>query len=200
MALSMALLAQRIDQGGTPSLAMRRADGFRALLRLPLAVLTAVALCQLSSSAAATQEIPTPIPPLTFEAAFEALGEPSPITSPESGAVDLTSFETPLEVDRVIRSLGTKVASYYGKRFHGRRTANGERFDMNAMTAAHKTLPFGTRVRVTNPRNGRSVTVRINDRGPYIRGREIDLSRAAAAEIGMIRSGHARVRLDIVPK
>ena len=125
-------------------------------------------------------------------------------------AVDLDSFEPPIEVPpppppeprtgSVIRSLGTGVASYYGRRFHGRLTANGERFNMNAMTAAHKTLPFGTRVRVTNPRNGRSVTVRINDRGPFIRGREIDLSRGAAQRIGMIASGHARVRLDIVSR
>lgn len=121
-------------------------------------------------------------------------------------AVDITSFDPPLEPKpkpkpkprSVKRSLGTGVASYYGKRFHGRLTANGERFNMNAMTAAHKTLPFGTRVRVTNPRNGKSVTVRINDRGPFIRGRHIDLSRAAAQRIGMISSGHARVKMDIV--
>ncbi|MEO1731477.1 MAG: septal ring lytic transglycosylase RlpA family protein [Pseudomonadota bacterium] len=194
----MALQARRRDQGCTHSLAKRRANRHRVTFRAPLSALASLALCSLSSSAVATQEPPPNAPPLTFAAAFEALGEPSPITSPEPGAVDLTSFETPLEIDRVIRSLGTKVASYYGKRFHGRLTANGERFDMNAMTAAHKTLPFGTRVRVTNPRNGHTVTVRINDRGPYIRGREIDLSRAAAAKIGIIQRGHARVQLEIV--
>ena len=120
-----------------------------------------------------------------------------------STAVDLGTFEPPKEVvpkTNVLRTLGTGVASYYGRRFHGRLTANGERFNMNAMTAAHKTLPFGTRVRVTNPRNGRSVIVRINDRGPFIRGRTIDLSRGAAAKIGMISSGHARVKLDIVSR
>ncbi|MBO0904479.1 septal ring lytic transglycosylase RlpA family protein [Jiella sonneratiae] len=89
-------------------------------------------------------------------------------------------------------------ASYYGKRFHGRRTANGERFNMNAMTAAHKSLPFGTKVRVTNRRNGKSVVVRINDRGPYAHGRVIDLSRAAASRIGMLSSGTAPVKLDIL--
>ncbi|MEX6508205.1 septal ring lytic transglycosylase RlpA family protein [Jiella sp. M17.18] len=89
-------------------------------------------------------------------------------------------------------------ASYYGRDFHGRRTADGERFNMNAMTAAHKTLPFGTKVKVTNERNGRSVVVRINDRGPYHGGRIIDLSRAAAKRIGMINSGTAKVRLDIL--
>lgn len=118
-------------------------------------------------------------------------------------AVDLGSFEAPREIEpevSVLRDLGTGVASYYGRRFHGRLTANGERFDMNAMTAAHKTLPFGTRVLVTNPRNGRSVTVRINDRGPFIRGRTIDLSRGAAQKLGMVSSGHARVKLDIVSR
>ena len=113
-------------------------------------------------------------------------------------AVDLDTFEPPIERTRVIRSLGTGVASYYGRRFHGRLTANGERFNMRAMTAAHKTLPFGTMVRVTNPSNGRSVVVRINDRGPFIPGREIDLSRGAAEAIGMIQRGHARVELELV--
>ncbi len=86
-------------------------------------------------------------------------------------------------------------ASWYGPGFHGRTTANGERFDMNAMTAAHRTLPFGTMVRVENLETGRSVTVRINDRGPFIEGRIIDVSRAAAAELDMIASGVARVRI-----
>jgi len=112
------------------------------------------------------------------------------------GAVDLSTFEPPR--DGTARHLGMGVASYYGRRFHGRLTANGERFNMNAMTAAHKTLPFGSRVRVTNPRNGRSVIVRINDRGPFIAGREIDLSRGAAERIGMIRSGHAPVELELL--
>lgn len=133
---------------------------------------------------------------------FETLPE-----APETPdhAVDITEIEPPIEVApepepeaNTTRSLGTGVASYYGKRFHGRRTANGERFNMHAMTAAHKTLPFGTKVRVTNRRNGESVVVRINDRGPFIRGRTIDLSRAAASEIGLIQTGHARVELDIV--
>ena len=139
----------------------------------------------------------------SFAAAFEGAVEPlaaqlvdiDPLMPVD--AVDLDSFEPPRGA-RVIRSLGLGIASYYGRRFHGRLTANGERFDMNAMTAAHKTLPFGTYVRVINPVNDRTVTVRINDRGPFIQGREIDLSRGAAERIGMIQSGHARVQLDIV--
>jgi rare lipoprotein A len=77
------------------------------------------------------------------------------------------------------------VASYYGPGFHGRRTASGERFNAGAMTAAHRSLPFGTRVRVTNERSGRSVVVRINDRGPFGHGRIIDLSSGSARALGM---------------
>ena len=90
------------------------------------------------------------------------------------------------------------VASWYGARFHGRLTANGEIYDMNAATAAHKTLPFNTVVRVIGLDNGRQTVVRVNDRGPFVAGRVIDLSRAAAQELGMMASGVARVRLEIV--
>jgi rare lipoprotein A len=91
---------------------------------------------------------------------------------------------------------GEGKASYYSNRHHGRRTASGERFDMHALTAAHRKLPFGSRVRVTNLNNQRSVVVRINDRGPYARGRIIDLSHAAAERLGMLRSGVAPVRVE----
>ena len=90
-------------------------------------------------------------------------------------------------------------ASWYGGRHHGGPTASGERFNKNAMTAAHKTFPFGTRVRVTNLKNGRSVVVRINDRGPYGPGRVIDLSEAAAREIDMIEAGVVPVRVERLP-
>ena len=90
------------------------------------------------------------------------------------------------------------VASYYGHPHHGRRTASGERFDMHEMTAAHRTLPFGTRVRVTNLENGRAVVVRINDRGPWKKDRIVDVSYEAARELHMIGTGTARVRLDIL--
>ncbi|YAF62103.1 Endolytic peptidoglycan transglycosylase RlpA [Pseudomonas sp. E102] len=90
----------------------------------------------------------------------------------------------------------TGVASYYGSRHHGKRTASGERFDQHGLTAAHRQLPFGTRVKVTNLKNNDSVVVRINDRGPYTRGRLIDVSRAAAEQLGMLRSGTARVRVQ----
>ncbi len=92
----------------------------------------------------------------------------------------------------------TGIASYYGKKFHGRTTASGERYNMNRLTAAHRSFEFGTRVKVTNLSNDKSVVVTINDRGPYAKGRIIDLSRAAASRIGMLSSGTARVCLKII--
>lgn len=106
-----------------------------------------------------------------------------------------TSYDSDSEVSgRGYRAEGS--ASYYGKAHHGKRTASGERFNQNALTAAHRTLAFGTRVKVTNLDNGRSVVVRINDRGPFGRGRIIDVSKAAAEQLNMLRSGTARVRLE----
>ena len=99
---------------------------------------------------------------------------------------------------QIARRVFNGRASWYGPGFHGRRTANGEIFNSNAMTAAHRSLPFGTRVRVTNVRNGRSVIVRINDRGPFIGGRIIDVSAGAARRLNMISSGVAPVRLEIL--
>ena len=90
------------------------------------------------------------------------------------------------------------LASWYGAKFHKRRTASGELFDMKALTAAHPTLPFGSRVCVRSQATGRTVVVRINDRGPFSRGRVIDISHAAARQIGMHRSGTARVKLALL--
>ncbi|NKN32306.1 septal ring lytic transglycosylase RlpA family protein [Marichromatium bheemlicum] len=90
------------------------------------------------------------------------------------------------------------VASYYAERFNGRLTASGVRFDMHALTAAHRTLPFGTRVQVRNKDNGRAVVVTINDRGPYVAGRSIDLSKGAAKALGMLHTGLARVELRVL--
>lgn len=107
---------------------------------------------------------------------------PRPRTTPERGD---RSAQEPGFIGR---------ASWYGPGFHGNRTANGETYDQWAMTAAHKTLPFGTRLRVTNTANGRSVVVRINDRGPFVAGRDLDLSRAAADALGF--QGVATVRIE----
>lgn len=88
------------------------------------------------------------------------------------------------------------VASWYGKDFHGKTTANGERYNMYGMTAAHKLLPFGTELRVTNLENGKSIVVRVNDRGPFVANRIIDLTKTGAEKIAMIGKGTARVRLE----
>lgn len=90
------------------------------------------------------------------------------------------------------------LASWYGRRFHGRRTASGERYDMHAFTAAHRTLPFGTRVRVRSVHSGREVVVRINDRGPFHRARIIDLSQAAFSALG--RQGHGVTQVELLPE
>jgi rare lipoprotein A len=91
--------------------------------------------------------------------------------------------------------LAEGMASFYGPGFEGKLTANGERFDQARLTAAHRTLPFGTCLRVLNVANGRQVEVRVNDRGPYAAGRILDLSAAAAQRLGMLASGVARVQL-----
>ena len=91
---------------------------------------------------------------------------------------------------------GTMRASWYGPRFHGKTTANGEIYDQTALTAAHKSLRFGTLLKVTNPRNKKSVIVRINDRGPYIPGRQLDLSKAAAERVDVIGSGVKRLKVE----
>jgi rare lipoprotein A len=90
------------------------------------------------------------------------------------------------------------IASYYAEAFHGRKTSNGEVFDMNALTAAHRSLPFNSRVRVTNLDNNRTVEVRINDRGPFKDNRVIDLSLKGAIEIGLVTNGTAPVRIEII--
>ena len=90
--------------------------------------------------------------------------------------------------------------SWYGKPFHGRLTANGERFNMYGFTAAHKTLPFNTMVKVTNLKNNRSITVRINDRGPYSGGRIIDLSYLAAKKLGYVKKGVAKLKIQVLYK
>lgn len=107
------------------------------------------------------------------------------------------------QVQNIVRSNPLRVlqgmASWYGPGFHGRQSASGERFNQNALTAAHRSLPFGTQVRVTNLNNGRSVIVKINDRGPFSGGRIIDLSAGAARVIGMVRSGVAPVKVEVLP-
>lgn len=121
-----------------------------------------------------------------FREAPRIAEEPPPV----AGVADTTLEAKPI---------GTGMASYYGPGLAGNLTASGERFDPEALTAAHRTLPFGARVRVTNTENGASVIVRINDRGPFAERRIIDVSQAAARKLGMIEQGVATVRLELLP-
>lgn len=132
--------------------------------------------------------VKVPVRPETPGAAADA--------APVPGAV---ANDKELMAGEAARELEHGQASWYGPRFQGRRTASGERYDMHALTAAHKTLPFGTLVRVRSLVTGREVDVRINDRGPFGPGRVIDLSRAAAAELGMLGLGVKEVSL-LVPE
>lgn len=134
----------------------------------------------------------------------EAADKESPIKTvipPKVNIVNLPAY-VPTTVSRAQSTTTTYYqegnASWYSDKFHGRRTSSGEAYDKNAYTAAHPTLPFGTIVRVTSKSNGKSVDVRINDRGPFVRGRVIDISRAAAAEIGLLSQGVGGVTLEIV--
>jgi len=117
------------------------------------------------------------------EAASDAMREP-PLPAQPGAAPGIATFEG--------------AVSFYGREFAGRSTASGERFDPDLLTMAHRTLPFGTQVRVTNLRNNKSVVVRVNDRGPFVGGRIGDLSAAAAALVDMLRAGVVRARLEVL--
>ena len=132
------------------------------------------------------------------EAAASLVPTPTADAEPTDRSATLEAIDSEAQALRTLTPIDGGVASYYGKRFHGRPTASGERFDMHAYTAAHRTLPFGSLVEVTNPRTGRSITVRINDRGPFHGRRVIDLSRAAAEELDLISRGSGRVELALV--
>ena len=117
-----------------------------------------------------------------------------PTSSPDSypsAAAEINRETKPVEVE-------TGIASWYGAPYHNRRGSNGEVYDMNAMTAAHRTLPLGSVVRVTNLQSEKSAVVRITDRGPFIEGRIIDLSQAAAKQIGLVQKGTGRVRVEVL--
>lgn len=119
-------------------------------------------------------------------------------TTSIASVVDRTMFVSHGREVEVTHAIGEGAASYYGSELAGRPTASGERFDPEKLTAAHPHLPFGTRLLVTNLRNGQSVIVRINDRGPFSGRRVLDLSYAAAKAIGMIRRGTARVKMEVL--
>lgn len=132
-----------------------------------------------------------------------AIAQASPLAtkseSPSPAAVPTPAAAAPAAPASAATAGRTEgLAANYSNRFNGRKTASGQIFDQNALTGAHRTLPFGTRVKVTNTRNNRSVVVRINDRGPTQPGRVIDLSRAAAGKLAMLRTGLVPVRLEVI--
>ncbi|TCD05432.1 septal ring lytic transglycosylase RlpA family protein [Erythrobacteraceae bacterium CFH 75059] len=152
----------------------------------------------MSTPAAASDNADTALPtqpPVAAEADAATEAPAAPAAAPRSWAEATPAAREKREDGRLI---GSGRASFYAAEFHGRRTASGARFDMHALTAAHRTLPFGSRVRVTNARNGRSVVVTINDRGPFHDSRILDVSRAAAERLAMINAGSAPVRLELL--
>jgi rare lipoprotein A len=122
---------------------------------------------------------------------------PEMVSIPQPSIAKPTPAKQPTELKGAV-SVQTGQASWYGKAFAGKATASGEIFNHELLTAAHRSLPLGTKVRVTNVANGKSVEVKVNDRGPYADGRIIDLSRAAARALGMIEDGLAEVRLETI--
>lgn len=145
----------------------------------------------LAFSACAAQQSPAP------DAAPQPEPAPHAAAAPAAKKAALQSAAKKADkTEKTAKFSQTGKASWYGPGFHGKKTANGERFDMNTLTAAHRTLPISSRVRVTNLANGKSVVVRINDRGPYHGNRVMDLSKAAAQELGFIRTGTAQVKIE----
>ncbi len=146
-------------------------------------VLVALALAGSMTSTAGRAVVP-----VTVEQAVAAASDEAVAAQPA---------ET-IEAEPAREHVGDGVASFYGKELAGNRTASGERFNPRALTAAHRTLPLGSKLRVTNKLNGKSVVVRINDRGPFHKSRLIDVSYAAAQEISMVGAGKAAVRLELL--
>lgn len=178
-----------IDGRHARSLARRAGQG--------LAVAGLLAFAPLAASTAAAPDAPAAR--MEPAAATAAVIELVPL---QAAATELPA-STPAQAEPAPSApqetvIGRGSASYYAAKFEGRRTASGERYDDDEMTAAHRTLPFGSLVRVTNLATGRSVVVRVNDRGPFTRGRTIDVSRAAADELGLVARGHADVELALI--
>jgi rare lipoprotein A len=178
---------------------MRTAYPTHGFTPLSLKALTIVALACLApvtaSTAATSDTASTAMVDRTLTSA--AIVELVPVQPAATVSAPVPEFtEAPSAPQETV--LGRGSASYYAAKFDGRRTASGERFDNAGLTAAHRSLPFGSLVRVTSVASGKSVIVRINDRGPFTRGRMIDVSRAAAVELGLIANGHGTVELALV--
>ena len=155
-------------------------------------------LCCLLTGSAAQATNPEADPENVPVQAESKAPPPSSFTLPTPSSQPCPVQPNPLEPCTDAQEIERGRASWYGPGFHGKRTANGERFDMYALTAAHKTLPFGTHIRVRSLRNGAQVDVRVNDRGPFTPGKMIDLSRAAAQAIGLVDLGTKDVVISIV--
>jgi len=156
-------------------------------VKVPFLLVTLVLLLSGCGHKQVTVAVP-PAPPIGQQPSTES-GEAKPLETQE--AIEIAPDTKPLLVE-------TGIASWYGAPYHNRRGSNGEIYDMHAMTAAHRTLPLGSIVRVTDTATGSSALVRITDRGPFIEGRIVDLSQAAAKKIGLVQKGTAQVRLEVL--
>lgn len=163
-----------------------RQHACRTATRLAAVALTAVTLSACAQFVADAKRITAP---------QSRQASAKPVTVVEDGETRPVRSRRSTRTQVAAAGPSDGIASYYSQ---GSRTASGEKFNPRELTAAHPTLPFGTRVRVTNVTSGRSVTVRINDRGPFVRGRVIDVSHSAAESLGMVGQGVAKVKLDVV--
>jgi rare lipoprotein A len=170
------------------------ATGLRNVIQLLAVVVGAASLAACAQSSVVTRKSELLAP--SRQAALE---HDRKFTFVTNGRVAVTKKPAPFASDK--NAAEAQVASHGLASFYteGTQTASGERFDTHELTAAHPTLPFGTRLHVTNVATGRSVTVRVNDRGPFVPGRAVDVSYAAAERLGMVGAGIAKVKLDVVP-
>src|SRR6266436_1013898 len=170
------------------------AAGVRNVIQLFAVALGAASLAACAQSSVVTKNSELPV--ASRQASLEHNRKTSFVTNRR---VAVTKKHTPFASDKK-NAAETQVASHGLASFYteGTQTASGEKFDTHELTAAHRTLPFGTRLRVTNVATGRSVTVRVNDRGPFVPGRDVDVSYSAAETLGMVRRGVAKVKLDVV--
>jgi rare lipoprotein A len=169
------------------------AAGVRKIIRLFAAALAAATLAACAQSSVVSKNSQFGV-----DARLGSVGHDRTASLPTNRRVASAKKHTPFDQPKNAAETQTAsngVASFYTE---GSRTASGEKFDTNELTAAHPTLPFGTRLRVTNVATGRAVTVRVNDRGPYVPGRVVDVSQSAANALGMVGAGIAKVRLDVV--
>ena len=176
-----------------PNAALIPAAGVRNVIQLFAVALGAASLAACAQSSVVTKR--SELPAASRQASLEHNRKTSFVTNRR---VAVTKKHTPFASDK--NAAETRVASHGLASFYteGTQTASGERFDTHELTAAHRTLPFGTRLRVTNVATGRSVTVRVNDRGPFVPGRVVDVSHSAAETLGMVGGGIAKVKLDVV--